>query len=392
MKEYIDLVNRVLKKGVFKNDRTGTGCYSIHGEMIKFDLTKGFPILTTKKMGIKNIAAELIWFLSGSTNINDLKELGCNIWDEWANENGDLGPIYGKQWRDFNGVDQIKELIKSLITNPDSRRHLVTAWNPEVLPVNILTTQLHYTDRLYLTGFNEEQITDIKKTYGLVTLNNVINTSNVINIDKYSIAIKRLHIYLDKLGIQRYSNIREVSTKENVELGNAALPACHVLFQMHTVMMDLDSRFEWIKENCESELVEELGIVMFDDNENITDEMVDETFDLYHIPKYELKCQMYQRSADVALGVPYNIASYALLTHLISKEVNMVPTELIWMGGDVHIYENHLEKLTEQIEREPKSLPKLVLGEDTTLFEVTLSDISLDGYECHDPVGYDVSI
>ena len=366
MKQYLNLVQSVLKDGEYKNDRTGVGCYSVHGEMLKFNLQEGFPILTTKKMGIKNIAAELIWFLSGSTNNHDLNALNCRIWDEWATEDGSLGPIYGKQWRDFNGVDQINELVVGLLANPNSRRHIVSAWNPAVLPTEKFIKELSLKERL--------ELCDLDKRKELEELNET-----------------ELSKALDLLHVKKYEVLSSVSSKLNVGLGKAALPACHVLFQVHTVTLDLDTRIKWVKDNAKGPLKEYLLNESSDMSK--TDEQVDDIFTEHKVPVYGMKLQMYQRSADVALGVPYNIASYALLTHMLAQVTNMVPLELIWTGGDVHIYDNHLANLKEQCLREPSQLPKLVLNPAvSSIFDFKLDDISLEGYVSHGKLDFEVAV
>lgn len=371
MKKYLDLVNSVLAQGEFKKDRTGVGCYSVHGEMLKFNLQEGFPILTTKKMGIKNIAAELIWFLSGSTNNHDLNALNCHIWDEWAAEDGDLGPIYGKQWRDFNGVDQIQDLIVGLLTNPGSRRHIVSAWNPAVLPIEKFTQELSLKERLELCDLSE-----------LIKL---------ANNDLEKISDEDMTKILDSLHVTRYRAGTNVSHQLNVGLGRASLPACHVLFQVHTVLLDLYSRIKWVKENTHAPLKDVLLENL--DKKEFTDDQISDLFNEHKVPVYGIKLQMYQRSADVALGVPYNIASYALLTHMLAQVTNMIPLELIWVGGDVHIYDNHFEGLREQVKREPLPLPKLKLNPAvSSIFDFKLDDIHLAGYEFHDKISFDVAV
>ena len=272
MKKYIELVERVLADGVYKSDRNGVGCYSVHGEMLKFNLQEGFPILTTKKMGIKNIAAELIWFLSGSTNNHDLNALNCHIWDDWALEDGSLGPIYGKQWRDFNGVDQIKDLIISLKVNPNSRRHIVTAWNPEVLPIEKKIKELSIEERL-------ENV-----TFGDVTITEHFDSLNTEE-DK--------HDFLDKYHVKRYEVLEKVTPQQNVELGNASLPACHTLFQMHTEKLTLDERINWLNTNMSLPIRQFLLGTL--DDQSLSDDTIMDIFSDFHVPEYGLKCQVYLR-------------------------------------------------------------------------------------------------
>lgn len=265
MKQYHDLVTHVLKNGTQKGDRTGTGTISVFGYQMRFDLSEGFPMVTTKKLHLKSIIYELLWFLKGDTNINYLKENGVKIWDEWADENGDLGPVYGHQWRNWNSeeIDQITELIETLKKNPNSRRMLVSAWNPSVLP-------------------------DTSKSFG-----------------------------------------------ENVANGKAALPPCHAFFQ-------------------------------------------------FYVADGKLSCQLYQRSADIFLGVPFNIASYALLTMMIAQVCDLKPGDFIHTFGDAHIYNNHIEQLELQLSREPRPLPKMVLNQDVrNIFDFTFEDFTLVGYDPH---------
>lgn len=263
MKQYIDLLNYVLENGNRKDDRTGTGTLSVFGYQMRFDLAAGFPLLTTKKLHLRSIIHELLWFLKGDTNINYLKENKVSIWNEWADEQGDLGPVYGAQWRNWNneGIDQIKEVIQSIQENPDSRRHIVAAWNPSVLP---------------LSG----------KTFS-----------------------------------------------ENVALGKAALPPCHAWFQ-------------------------------------------------FYVANGKLSCQMYQRSADIFLGVPFNIASYALLNLMVAQVTNLKPGELIMTFGDAHIYTNHFEQVKLQLSRKPKELPQMYLNpEIKQIFDFKFDDFQLRGYD-----------
>ncbi len=265
MQQYHDLVKHVLANGTQKGDRTGTGTISVFGHQMRFDLSEGFPLVTTKKLHLKSIIYELLWFLKGETNIGYLKENGVKIWDEWANENGDLGPVYGFQWRNWNNeqIDQISEVIEILKTNPNSRRMLISAWNPSVLP----------------------------------------DTSQ--------------------------------SFAENVANGKVALPPCHAFFQ-------------------------------------------------FYVADGKLSCQLYQRSADIFLGVPFNIASYALLTLMIAQVCDLQPGDFVHTFGDAHIYNNHIEQLELQLSREPKPLPKMILNpEIKNIFDFKFEDFTLEGYEPH---------
>ena len=265
MQQYLDLVKFIQEYGVSKTDRTGTGTKSIFGYQMRFDLAAGFPLVTTKKIHIKSVIHELLWFLKGDTNINYLTKNGVRIWNEWADQKGDLGPVYGHQWRNWNdeGIDQIKTVIETLKTNPDSRRMLVSAWNPSVLP----------------------------------------DTS--------------------------------LSFSENVANHKAALPPCHAFFQ-------------------------------------------------YYVAEGKLSCQLYQRSADLFLGVPFNIASYALLNMMVAQVCNLKPGTFVHTFGDVHIYSNHYEQLEEQLSRSPRPLPQMILNQKIKdIFEFKYEDFTLNGYDPH---------
>jgi thymidylate synthase len=265
MKQYLDLLKHVQTQGTKKSDRTGTGTKSVFGYQMRFNLSEGFPLVTTKKIHVKSVIHELLWFLKGTTNIAYLQENGVRIWNEWADEKGDLGPVYGHQWRNWNseGLDQIQDVINTLKTNPDSRRMLVSAWNPSVLP----------------------------------------DTS--------------------------------VSFAENVANNKAALPPCHAFFQ-------------------------------------------------FYVANNKLSCQLFQRSADVFLGVPFNIASYALLTLMVAQVCGYEVGDFIHTFGDVHIYSNLEEQVKEQLSRTPKPLPTMNLNPKiTSLFDFTYEDFELLNYDPH---------
>lgn len=265
MKQYHDLIKHVLENGTEKQDRTGTGTKSVFGYQMRFDLSEGFPMVTTKKLHLKSIIYELLWFLNGDTNIKYLQENGVRIWNEWADEKGDLGPVYGHQWRNWNNeeIDQISEIIETLKNNPDSRRMLVSAWNPSVLP----------------------------------------DTA--------------------------------VSFSENVSKGKAALPPCHAFFQ-------------------------------------------------FYVANGKLSCQLYQRSADIFLGVPFNIASYALFTMMMAQVCGLEPGEFIHTFGDAHIYSNHKEQIDLQLSRVCRELPKLIINPNVKdIFSFTFDDFTLVDYNPH---------
>ncbi len=274
MKQYHDLVKHVLENGTEKSDRTGTGTKSVFGYQMRFDLQEGFPLVTTKKLHLKSIIYELLWFLKGETNIGYLKDNGVKIWDAWANENGDLGPVYGFQWRNWNNdnIDQISQLIDTIKNNPDSRRMLISAWNPSVLP-------------------------DTNKTFS-----------------------------------------------ENVKLGNAALPPCHAFFQ-------------------------------------------------FYVANKKLSCQLYQRSADIFLGVPFNIASYALLTEMIAHVCNLQAGDFVHTFGDAHIYKDHFEQMELQLKREPRALPELKINKNVeSIFDFKFEDFEVINYDPHPHIKGKVSV
>jgi thymidylate synthase len=264
MKQYLDLMRHVRENGVFKEDRTGTGTYSCFGYQMRFDLSEGFPLVTTKKLHLRSIIHELLWFLSGDTNISYLKENGVSIWDEWADEEGNLGPVYGSQWRswptaDGRHVDQISQIVEQIKNNPDSRRLIVSAWN---------------------------------------------------------------------VG----------------EIENMALPPCHAFFQ-------------------------------------------------FYVADGKLSCQLYQRSADIFLGVPFNIASYALLLHMMAQQCDLEVGDFVWTGGDVHLYANHLEQTDLQLSREPLALPKLVIArKPESIFDYKFEDFVIEGYESHPHIKAPVAV
>ncbi|MBT8049422.1 MAG: thymidylate synthase [Xanthomonadales bacterium] len=277
MQTYLDLLQHILDNGSRKSDRTGTGTISCFGYQMRFDLSQGFPAVTTKKLHFKSIIHELLWFLKGDTNIRYLKENGVRIWDQWATEEGDLGPVYGAQWRnwlaaDGRRIDQIAQLLRDLQSKPDSRRHIVSAWNPALLP-------------------DESR-----------------------------------------------------SPRENAAMGLQALPPCHTMFQ-------------------------------------------------FNVADGKLSCQLYQRSADVFLGVPFNIASYSLLTMMIAQVAGFEPGDFVHTFGDVHIYLNHLEQVETQLSREPFPLPQMKINpEQRDLFGFRYEDFELVGYQCHPPIRAPIAV
>lgn len=255
MKQYLDLMTDIIENGSNKTDRTGTGTLSVFGRQLRFDLSQGFPMVTTKKLHLRSIIFELLWFLKGETNIKYLKDNGVSIWDEWADENGELGPVYGSQWRswpapDGRRIDQITQVLNQIKTKPDSRRHIVSAWNP-------------------------------------------------------------------------------------AEVDKMALPPCHALFQ-------------------------------------------------FYVADGKLSCQLYQRSADYFLGVPFNIASYALLTCMFAQQCDLVPGEFVWTGGDVHLYTNHMDQARTQLSRVPYPMPKLHFKrKPASIFDYEFEDFEILNYQSH---------
>lgn len=264
MQNYLDLLKDVLETGTLKSDRTGTGTQSVFGRQLRFDLSQGFPLVTTKKVHLRAIIHELLWFLKGETNIKYLRDNKVSIWDEWADENGELGPVYGKQWRswqtpDGRTIDQISQVVEQIKKNPDSRRHMVVAFNPS-------------------------------------------------------------------------------------DVDQMALPPCHAFFQ-------------------------------------------------FYVAQGKLSCQLYQRSADLFLGVPFNIASYALLVHMVAQVTGLVPGDFVHTFGDAHIYSNHMDQVKEQLTRSPKKLPTLVLNKDIkNLFDFKFEDIQVVGYESHPAIKGEVAV
>lgn len=277
MKQYLDLLQHVMENGTDKGDRTGTGTRSVFGYQMRFPLDAGFPLVTTKKLHLKSIIHELLWFLSGDTNVQYLQENGVRIWNEWATETGDLGPVYGHQWRSWNtpsgqSIDQINELIVSLRERPNSRRLIVSAWNPSDLP--------------------DER----------------------------------------------------VSPQENVKNGRMALAPCHTFFQ-------------------------------------------------FYVNDGKLSCQLYQRSCDVFLGLPFNIPSYSLLVYMLAQQCDLKVGDFIWTGGDVHIYNNHFEQVRLQLERTPRTLPKLeILRRPPTLFDYKFEDFEIHDYDPYPGIKAPISI
>lgn len=264
MQQYLDLMKDILENGTTKTDRTGTGTKSVFGRQMRFDLSRGFPLVTTKRLHLKSIIYELLWFLNGDTNTKYLNDHGVTIWNEWADENGELGPVYGSQWRswptpDGKNIDQISQVLEQIRSRPDSRRHMVSAWNP-------------------------------------------------------------------------------------AEVSKMALPPCHALFQ-------------------------------------------------FYVADGRLSCQLYQRSADYFLGVPFNIASYALLTHMFAQQCDLEPGEFVWTGGDVHLYLNHMDQVATQLARTPFPLPTLVIKrKPSSLFDYQFEDFEIVNYQYHPSIKAPIAV
>lgn len=276
-KQYLGLLDDILQNGARKGDRTGTGTLSVFGRMYRHDLSKGFPLLTTKRLHIKSILHELLWFLRGDTNIRYLKDNGVTIWDEWATGEGELGPVYGAQWRAWKGpngesIDQVARLIEGIRKNPDSRRHIISAWNVACLPDESRKPQ------------------------------------------------------------------------QNAAEGKMALPPCHVMYQ-------------------------------------------------FYVANGKLSCMLTQRSADCFLGVPYNAASVAFLTHMVARQCGLEPGEIIHSFGDLHLYLNHLEQARLQLAREPRSLPRLVIKRDPdSIFDYRFEDFEIAGYDPHPHISAPIAV
>jgi len=309
MRQYLELLGEIMRDGHQKGDRTGTGTKSIFGTQMRFNLQKGFPLVTTKRVHMKSITHELLWLIKGDTNIKYLNDNGVTIWDEWADENGNLGPVYGHQWRFWdnytydvnNPIDQLHSAIERIKTNPDCRRIIVSAWNP-------------------------------------------------------------------------------------VDLPEMALAPCHCFFQFWTRPLTLKERL-WHRGPSGS--ISSSSSATQKENDAWTHQLLDE----YGDPKFALSCQLYQRSCDTFLGVPFNIASYSLLTHMVAQVTNTVPGEFIWTGGDTHIYNNHFDQVKLQLSRQPKKLPTLWLNPAITdIDDFKYEDIEVRDYEYHPGIKAPISV
>jgi len=342
MRQYLQLMETVLSFGREKKDRTGTGTLSMFGGQMRFDLTEGFPLVTTKKCHLRSIIHELLWFLKGDTNIGYLKENNVSIWDEWADANGDLGPVYGKQWRDWDAVK------------------LVDSWSPE------------RNEKALAAGF--ENVGTIDTELGMIDGLHVYRKS----IDQVSKVIDQLKNDPD--------NRRIIVSAWNVgELDEMALAPCHSFFQFYTRELTLEERGQFANLKGTGGYYQNL-------NEKHQEQLHGELDEL-DIPRRGLSCQLYQRSADVFLGVPFNIASYALLTEMVAQQVNMVAEEFIWTGGDTHLYSNHLEQAKLQLTRDPHPLPRLkIKRKPDSIFDYQFDDFEIEGYESHPAIKAPVAI
>lgn len=342
MHQYHGLLREVLATGAVKKDRTGTGTTSIFGPQMRFDLRDGFPLVTTKRCHLRSIIHELLWFLNGDTNIKYLNDNNVTIWDEWADESGNLGPVYGKQWRDW--VD-----IKTVLL-----------WDEE----GQQTLEAKGYERL---GNDDAPSSQCQVYYRRST-------------DQISTVLEQLRNDPD--------NRRIIVSAWNVgELGEMALAPCHSFFQFYTRELSLEERVNWAEAN-DNELWSDYTHATFVDIDTRN-----AWLDRANVPSRALSCQLYQRSADCFLGVPFNIASYALLIHMVAQQVNMVPHEFVWTGGDVHIYSNHMEQVNVQLQRQPKALPKLIIKrKPDSIFEYKFEDFELTGYDPHGKISAPVAI
>lgn len=348
MEQYLNLMKEVLYKGHKKADRTGTGTLSIFGAQMRFDLQEGFPLVTTKRCHLRSIIHELLWFLNGDTNTQYLKDNGVTIWDEWADENGDLGPVYGKQWREWMDYRVIDE-------------------DDEVQEAELKKLGYEFFGRE--TGGTEEQTIWVRKT------------------DQISKVIDQLRNDPD--------NRRIIVSAWNVgELDKMALAPCHSFFQFYSREMETHEREEHIplnKQDVYDRLTTELNRVPVD--EETYHRVLNEKLDLFDIPRRVLSCQLYQRSCDTFLGLPFNIASYALLIHMVAQQVDMAVGDFVWTGGDVHLYNNHFEQAKLQLSRDPRPLPTLVIKrKPDSIFDYNFEDFEVEGYEPHDPIKAPVAI
>lgn len=346
MKQYLALMQDILDNGVVKKDRTGVGTLSVFGRQLRFDLKEGFPLVTTKKVHLKSIIHELLWFLNGDTNVKYLQENGVKIWNEWANEEGDLGPVYGHQWREWMDTK------------------LVYLW--------------------------DERSKDVLRERGY----RYVGTIAKDNPEESIVIYRKSHDQISKV-IQQLredpDSRRIIVSAWNVgDLDDMALNPCHNYFQFYTTEMSLLERLDWYEVN-EPEKFASAPLINHEDIDD--EERLQETLDREGIPRRKLSCFFLMRSNDVFLGLPFNIASYAMLTHVIAQQLNMVPDELVYSGVDVHLYSNHLEQAKLQLTREPYPLPKLVIKrKPDSIFDYKYEDFELVGYQAHPHIAAPVAV
>ncbi|ENJ7998969.1 thymidylate synthase [Escherichia coli] len=344
MKQYLALMQDILDNGVVKKDRTGVGTLSVFGRQLRFDLKEGFPLVTTKKVHLKSIIHELLWFLNGDTNVKYLQENGVKIWNAWSDEEGNLGPVYGKQWREWRDC--------KVVECHDVRR----------------TQQLMQRGYKYIGNMKEDGTTYL-----------VYEKAH----DQISKVIQQLREDPDSRRII-------VSAWNVPDLDDMALNPCHNYFQFYTTEMTLLERLDWYEVN-EPEKFANAPLINHEDIDS--EERLHETLDREGIPRRKLSCFYMMRSNDVALGKPFNIASYALLTHMVAQQVNMVPDELVYSGVDVHLYLNHLDQIKLQLAREPYPLPKLVIKrKPESIFDYKYEDFEVVGYQSHPHIVMPVAV
>lgn len=344
MKQYLALMQDILDNGVVKKDRTGVGTLSVFGRQLRFDLKEGFPLVTTKKVHLKSIIHELLWFLNGDTNVKYLQENGVKIWNEWANEEGNLGPVYGKQWREWRDC--------KVVECHDVGR----------------TQQLMQRGYKYIGNMKEDGTTYL-----------VYEKAH----DQISKVIQQLREDPDSRRII-------VSAWNVGDLDDMALNPCHNYFQFYTTEMSLLERLEWYEVN-EPEKFASAPLIKHEDIDD--EERLHETLDRESIPRRKLSCFYMMRSNDYLLGAPFNVASYALLTHMIAQQLNMVPDELVYSGVDVHLYSNHLGQAKLQLTREPYPLPKLVIKrKPDSIFDYKYEDFELVGYQARPHIAAPVAV
>lgn len=344
MKQYLALMQDILDNGVVKKDRTGVGTLSVFGRQLRFDLKEGFPLVTTKKVHLKSIIHELLWFLNGDTNVKYLQENGVKIWNAWSDEEGNLGPVYGKQWREWRDC--------KVVECHDVRR----------------TQQLMQRGYKYIGNMKEDGTTYL-----------VYEKAH----DQISKVIQQLREDPDSRRII-------VSAWNVGDLDDMALNPCHNYFQFYTTEMTLLERLDWYEAN-EPEKFANAPLINHEDIDD--EERLHETLDREGIPRRKLSCFYMMRSNDVALGKPFNIASYALLTHVVAQQVNMVPDELVYSGVDVHLYLNHLDQIKLQLTREPYPLPKLVIKrKPESIFDYKYEDFEVVGYQSHPHIAMPVAV